>query len=91
MEAFKSALPLEKHRVSRMEQGMEQDLSNLIRERAYDIWIATGHRDGEAEQHWLAAEQEILSSLQSAVAVKAPAKRIRGRAAPKRSNAGNGG
>jgi len=27
--------------------------------RAYDIWIATGHRDGEAEQHWLAAEREI--------------------------------
>ena len=89
MEVFKSALPLEKHRVSRMEQGMEQDLSN--RERAYDIWIATGHRDGEAEQHWLAAEQEILSSPQSAATVKAPAKRIRGRAAPKRSNAGNGG
>jgi Protein of unknown function (DUF2934) len=77
--------------MSHMEQGMERDLSNRIRERAFEIWIATGHRDGEAEQHWLAAEQEILSSLQSAAAVKAPAKRIRGRAAPKRSKAGNGG
>jgi hypothetical protein len=77
--------------MSQMEQVMQQDLSARIRERAYEIWIASGHRDGEADQHWLAAEQEILSSLQSAAAVKAPAKRIRGRAAPKRSNAGNGG
>ena len=69
----------------------ETDLSDLIRERAYEIWIASGYRSDEAEQHWLAAEQEILSSLQSAAAVKAPAKRISGRAAPKRSKAGNGG
>jgi hypothetical protein len=68
-----------------MEQGMEQDLSNRIRERAYEIWIATGYRDGEAEQHWLAAEQEILSSLQFAGTAKAPAKRIRGRARSARS------
>jgi hypothetical protein len=77
-------------KVSQMEQGMKQDLSNRIRQRAYEIWIATGHRDGEADQHWLAAEQEILSSLQSAGPAKTPAKRI-SRAAPKRSKAGNGG
>ena len=41
-----------------MEQVMQQDLSERIRERAYEIWIASGHRDGEADQHWLAAEQE---------------------------------
>jgi hypothetical protein len=28
------------------------------------MWIATG-RGGEAEQHWLAAEREILSTLRS--------------------------
>ena len=43
-----------------MEQVMHQDLSERIRERAYEIWIASGYRDGEADQHWLAAEQEIL-------------------------------
>jgi len=32
----------------------ERDLSDQIRQRAYEIWIASG-RDGEAEQHWLAA------------------------------------
>jgi Protein of unknown function (DUF2934) len=42
----------------------ERDLSDRIRERAYEMWIASG-RDGEAEQHWLAAEREILSALQS--------------------------
>jgi hypothetical protein len=61
-----------------MEPEPEQDLSDRIRERAYEIWVANGHRDGEAEQHWLAAEREILSTLQSE-AVKAPTKRIRGR------------
>ena len=41
----------------------ERDLSDRIRERAYEMWIASG-RDGEAEQHWLAAEREILSALE---------------------------
>lgn len=63
-----------------MEQVMQQDLSERIRGRAYEIWIASGHRDGEADQHWLAAEQEILSRRRSAAVAKAPAKRIRGRA-----------
>jgi DUF2934 family protein len=68
-----------------MEQVMQQDLSERIRERAHEIWIASGHRDGEADQHWLAAEQEILSRLRSAAVAKAPAKRIGGRATVKRS------
>ena len=42
----------------------ETDLSDRIRDRAYEIWIATGCRSGEAEQHWLAAEREILSALE---------------------------
>ena len=62
-----------------MEQVIDQDLSERIRERAYEIWIASGHRDGEADQHWLVAEQEILSSRRSAAVTEAPAKRIRGR------------
>ena len=65
--------------MSQMEQAMHQDLSERIRERAYEIWIASGGRDGEADQHWLAAEQEILSSQRSAAVPRATAKRIRGR------------
>ena len=41
-----------------MEQ-VNQDLSERIRERAHEIWVASGYRDGEADQHWLAAEHEI--------------------------------
>ena len=80
-------LPLEKHRLSQMDQEMEQDLSDRIRERAYEIWIASGYRDGEAEQHWVVAEREILSALQCAAVGKASAKRIRGRATSKLSKA----
>jgi hypothetical protein len=69
------------HRVNQM----EPDLSDRIRERAYEIWIASGYRDGEAEQHWLAAEQEVLSAQRSAAVPSAPVKRLRGRATPKRS------
>jgi hypothetical protein len=68
-----------------MEQAMDQDLSERIRERAYEIWIASGCRDSEAEQHWLAAGQEVLSAQLSAAVPSVPAKRVRGRATPKRS------
>ena len=39
-----------------------QDLSNKIRERAYELWVERGYRDGEAQQNWLAAEREILAA-----------------------------
>jgi Protein of unknown function (DUF2934) len=39
-----------------------QDLEQTIRERAYQIWIETGHQNGHAEVHWLAAQREILSA-----------------------------
>ena len=64
---------------------MEPDLSDRIRERAYEIWIASGYRDGEAQQHWLAAEREVLSAQLPAAVPSAPATRVRGRATPKRS------
>lgn len=39
---------------------MDRDVSDRIRERAYEIWMATGCGHGHAERHWFAAEQEIL-------------------------------
>lgn len=71
--------------MSQMEQVTHQDLSERIRERAYEIWIASGCRDGEADQHWLVAEQEILSSRRSGAVTKTPAKRIKSQATVKRS------
>jgi hypothetical protein len=38
-----------------------RSLENRIRERAYAIWIAHGCIDGQADQHWRAAEREILT------------------------------
>jgi hypothetical protein len=46
---------------------MEQNLSDRIRERAYEIWVASGSPEGEAEQHWLTAEKEILATFAPAV------------------------
>ena len=66
--------------MKQMEPELEQGLSDRIRERAYEIWAASGHRDGEAEQHWLAAEREILAASLAAVPVKTSAKRSRSRA-----------
>jgi hypothetical protein len=40
---------------------MEQNLEDRIRERAYEIWTTHGCVDGQADQHWLAAEREILA------------------------------
>jgi hypothetical protein len=57
---------------------MDQSLENRIRERAYEIWTAQGCVDGQAEQHWLAAEREILTTATTAlVRAKAPPKRTR--------------
>jgi hypothetical protein len=45
-----------------MMQDLElQDLEQTIRERAYQLWIDGGYRDGEADSHWLAAQREVLS------------------------------
>ena len=39
-----------------------QDLEQAIRERAYSLWIEHGCPDGNAEEHWLAAQREVLSA-----------------------------
>jgi hypothetical protein len=65
---------------------MEHTLEHRIRERAYEIWHAHGQTDGKADEHWLAAEREVLSSLRvhaparSAEAPPKPQKRVRAKA-----------
>jgi hypothetical protein len=39
-----------------------QDLDQTIRERAYQLWIESDRDDGKADDHWLAAQREILSA-----------------------------
>jgi hypothetical protein len=42
---------------------MEPALEQRVRERAYEIWNATGREDGRADEHWLSAERELFASL----------------------------
>jgi Protein of unknown function (DUF2934) len=54
---------------------MEHTLEYRIRERAYEIWNAEGRADGKADEHWLAAEREVLSISARSPAPKASASR----------------
>ena len=57
---------------------MDQNLENLIRERAYEIWTAQGCIHDQADQHWLAAERKILAASTVALAREpAPQKKRR--------------
>jgi hypothetical protein len=51
-----------------------QDLEQAIRERAFDLWIASGCENGNAEIHWLTAQREILGASLSAVGYVTAAK-----------------
>jgi hypothetical protein len=56
---------------------MDISLENRIRERAYEMWTAAGCAHGQAEQHWLAAEREILATSAAALARKTVPKKKR--------------
>ena len=56
---------------------MDQSLENRFRERAYEIWTAHGCVHGQADQHWLAAEREILAASTAALASKSAPKKKR--------------
>jgi hypothetical protein len=57
---------------------MDQSLKNRIRERAYEMWTAQGCAHGQAEQHWLAAEREILTAATTELACdKVPPRKTR--------------
>jgi hypothetical protein len=63
---------------------MDQSLENRIRERAYEMWTAHGCVHGQAEQHWLAAERELLARSTAVLAGKpAPKKNPRSSARSK--------
>jgi Protein of unknown function (DUF2934) len=64
---------------------MEPSLEERIRERAYTLWLENGCADGNAEQHWLAAEREMLAVMTAeapASAASAPRKPSKSRATP---------
>jgi hypothetical protein len=71
---------------------MEQSVQERIRERAYQLWDAGGRVEGQADQHWLCAEREILSlpttSAASPIPGVADAPRRHSRKASKNSRSG---
>src|SRR5260370_26140766 len=48
---------------------MEQPLEQRVRERAHEIWNASGREDGRADEQWLSAERELLAILRAQPAV----------------------
>jgi hypothetical protein len=56
---------------------MDRTLENRIRERAYEMWTAHGCVHGQAEQHWLAAERELLATSMAILAKPDPKKNPR--------------
>jgi hypothetical protein len=42
---------------------MSQELEQRIRERAYELWAISGYSHGRDEEHWCAAEREIVSAM----------------------------
>jgi hypothetical protein len=51
---------------------MQSDLQNRVRERAYEIWNAGDRVHGQEEQHWLAAEREILAQMTAELCTEQP-------------------
>jgi hypothetical protein len=62
---------------------MDRTLENRIRERAYEMWTAHGCVHGQAEQHWLAAERELLATSMAILAKPDPKKNPRSSARSK--------
>lgn len=40
---------------------MNGTIEHKIRERAYEIWHATGRAHGKADEHWIIAERELTA------------------------------
>jgi hypothetical protein len=64
-----------------MDQGLEQ----RIRMRAYEIWNAVGRPDGDSDQHWLAAEREVLFASMESVVRATSEKKATPRKTPRRA------
>jgi hypothetical protein len=41
---------------------MEREVTQRIRERAYQLWVSNGSLDGQSEVNWLTAEKEVLAA-----------------------------
>ncbi len=51
---------------------MTQDVQERIREMAYMMWETAGRQQGMASEYWLAAEREVLKTMQRATEAMMP-------------------
>jgi hypothetical protein len=42
---------------------MGHELEQRIRERAYELWVMSGYSHGRDEEHWCAAEREVIAAM----------------------------
>jgi hypothetical protein len=49
-----------------------ESLEERIRQRAYSLWLDGGCPHGQALDHWLAAKQELMTSLHEEAAENSP-------------------
>jgi hypothetical protein len=49
------------------------NLEEAIRERAYHLWIRDGQPEGQADNYWLNAQREILTTSVESSGSNAPA------------------
>jgi hypothetical protein len=42
---------------------MSNELEQRIRERAYELWATSGYSHGRDEEHWCAAEREMIAAI----------------------------
>ena len=76
-----NTLRWEEHELAYAWEGMSS-FSHPVRtlapgERAYAIWDAGGRGNGNAEQHWLAAEREILAQMTAESPASRPVKAVK--------------
>jgi peptidoglycan hydrolase CwlO-like protein len=66
-------------------QDMTQEIQDRISELAYLMWESAGRQQGMAMNYWLAAEKDILNTMQTAAETVIPAEQKApkaGKAAP---------
>jgi hypothetical protein len=47
-------------------RNLAKDIQDRVRELAYLMWDSAGRQHGMAMEYWLAAEREVLSTMQAA-------------------------
>jgi hypothetical protein len=59
---------------------MDGVFEEQVRQRAYEIWVDLGRADGQAHEHWVAAERDLAAQPAK---VKKPRASVAKTAAPK--------